>query len=112
MRTRKDSIPATSAPESLGQQTTIFSEKSDVFMFGCTLWEMFTRTKPFYWLEHDILKERCEFNVNGYATVKSFFSKLHDEDGRNGDEDGGDVTCGSYPMPNYILNQESTKSIK
>lgn len=37
------------APESL-QGNRPFSEKSDVFMFGCSLWEMWTRRKPFDWL--------------------------------------------------------------
>lgn len=38
------------APESL-QEGRPFSTKSDVFMFGCTLWEMWTRLPPFDWIK-------------------------------------------------------------
>ena len=38
------------APESLAN-TNIYSLKTDVFMFGCTLWEIPLRKPPFAWLQ-------------------------------------------------------------
>lgn len=46
------------APESL-DPTRPFSAKSDVFMFGCALWEMWARRSPFDWIPSaGELKER------------------------------------------------------
>ena len=70
------------APESISNRNLI-SFKSDVFMFGCTLWEMFTRTKPFHWLDEDayrqkrnldqIEEKRKELVVSQGDTVKDFY---------------------------------------
>ena len=40
------------APETIKQQ--VCSLASDVYMFGSCLWEFFTRTSPFYWIQGNI----------------------------------------------------------
>ena len=80
------------APESLASDRSLYSYKTDVFMLGCTMWEMFTRKEPFHWLAwegeekerrrrtpSEIVRLRKELNPTEMATVLSFLSHLSDD---------------------------------
>ena len=42
----------------------VFSEKTDVFSFGCLLWELFARRHPFDWIDDgNVLQERMKTDV-------------------------------------------------
>ena len=43
-------------------------------MFGCTLWEMFTRTQPFSWMDEEIKEKRKSLMVSNKETVTSFYN--------------------------------------
>ena len=73
--------PRWCAPEALSERN-LCSLKMDAFMFGCTLWEMFTRTKPFAWMDEeakrslpaeDINERRKSLMVSNKDTVTSFY---------------------------------------
>ena len=78
----RHALPVTRAPECLDDSSSgrlVYSLKSDVFMFGCTLWEMMTLTKPFSWLGldgSDLVQHRKEMKMNDMETMKSFHSNL------------------------------------
>ena len=69
------------APEALTERN-LCSFKMDVFMFGCTLWEMLTRTKPFAWMDEakrslpaeEIKEKRKSLMVSNKETVASFYN--------------------------------------
>ena len=72
------------APEALSERN-LCSFKTDVFMFGCTLWEMLTRTKPFAWMDEeakrslpveDIKEKRKSLMVSNKDTVTSFYNQF------------------------------------
>ena len=67
------------APEAL-TDANAHTKASDVFMFGCIMWQVFTRTKAFYWLapDHDLqvlLNERWKLKSEE-KTTKSFDERL------------------------------------